>query len=83
LWLAKLATKCEIQFAYAIGYLDPSAFSVDTFGTATVPEKQNHPRRQPRVQLSLPSDIIDQLNLRRPIYLKTTNYGHFGRVIRR
>jgi S-adenosylmethionine synthetase len=75
---AKLAAKCEIQFAYAIGYPDPVSVSVDTFGTATVPESKII-RAVNRVFSFLPSDIIDQLNLRRPIYLKTTNYGHFGK----
>jgi S-adenosylmethionine synthetase len=83
-WVAKnivaagLAAKCEIQFAYAIGYPDPVSVSVDTFGTATVPESKII-RAVNRVFSFLPSDIIDQLNLRRPIYLKTTNYGHFGK----
>ncbi len=75
---AKLATKCEIQFAYAIGYPDPVSVSVDTFGTATVPESKII-RAVNRIFSFLPSDIIDQLNLRRPIYSKTTNYGHFGK----
>jgi S-adenosylmethionine synthetase len=75
---AKLAAKCEIQFAYAIGYPDPVSVSVDTFGTATVPEGKIV-RAVNRVFSFLPSDIIEQLNLRRPIYLKTTNYGHFGK----
>jgi len=48
---AKLAAKCEIQFAYAIGYPDPVSVSVDTFGTGDRSGEQNHPRRQPRVQL--------------------------------
>ena len=75
---AKLAAKCEIQFAYAIGYPDPVSVSVDTFGTATVPEGKIV-RAVNRVFSFLPSDIIEQLNLRRPIYLQTTNYGHFGK----
>jgi S-adenosylmethionine synthetase len=75
---AKLAAKCEIQFAYAIGYPDPVSVSVDTFGTATVPESKIV-RAVNRVFSFLPADIIEQLNLRRPIYLKTTNYGHFGK----
>ena len=75
---ARLAAKCEIQFAYAIGYPDPVSVSVDTFGTATVPESKIV-RAVNRVFSFLPSDIIDQLDLRRPIYLKTTNYGHFGK----
>jgi S-adenosylmethionine synthetase len=75
---AKLAAKCEIQFAYAIGYPNPVSVSVDTFGTATVPESKIV-RAVNRVFSFLPSDIIEQLDLRRPIYLKTTNYGHFGK----
>ena len=75
---AKLAAKCEIQFAYAIGHPDPVSVSVDTFGTATVPESKIV-RAVNRVFSFQPSDIIEQLNLRRPIYSKTTNYGHFGK----
>ncbi|MGA3283487.1 MAG: methionine adenosyltransferase [Verrucomicrobiota bacterium] len=75
---AKLAAKCEIQFAYAIGHPDPVSVSVDTFGTATVPEGKIL-RAVNRVFSFQPADIIEQLNLRRPIYTKTTNYGHFGK----
>ena len=75
---AKLAAKCEIQFAYAIGYPDPVSVHVDTFGTATVSDAKIV-RAVNKVFSFLPSDIIDQLNLRRPIYGKTTNYGHFGK----
>ena len=83
-WVAKnivaagLAAKCEIQFAYAIGYPDPVSVSVDTFGTATVSETKIV-RAVNRVFSFQPADIIEQLNLRRPIYAKTTNYGHFGK----
>ena len=83
-WIAKnivaagLAAKCEIQFAYAIGHPDPVSVSVDTFGTATVPESSIL-RAVNRVFSFQPADIITQLNLRRPIYTKTTNYGHFGK----
>ncbi|HEY9174980.1 MAG TPA: methionine adenosyltransferase, partial [Verrucomicrobiae bacterium] len=83
-WVAKnivaagLAAKCEIQFAYAIGHPDPVSVSVDTFGTATVPESKIV-RAVNRVFSFQPADIIEQLNLRRPIYAKTTNYGHFGK----
>jgi S-adenosylmethionine synthetase len=83
-WVAKnivaagLAAKCEIQFAYAIGHPDPVSVSVDTFGTATVSESKIA-RAVNRVFSFQPADIIDQLNLRRPIYSKTTNYGHFGK----
>jgi S-adenosylmethionine synthetase len=83
-WVAKnivaagLATKCEIQFAYAIGHPHPVSVHVNTFGTATVSESRIL-RAVNRVFSFQPSDIIDQLNLRRPIYSKTTNYGHFGK----
>jgi len=83
-WVAKnivaagLAAKCEIQFAYAIGHPDPVSIHVDTFGTATVPERRIV-RAVNRVFSFQPADIIEQLNLRRPIYAKTTNYGHFGK----
>ncbi|HEX7577625.1 MAG TPA: methionine adenosyltransferase, partial [Verrucomicrobiae bacterium] len=75
---AKLAAKCEIQFAYAIGYPDPVSIHVDTFGTATISDEKIA-RAVNKVFSFQPADIIDQLNLRRPIYSKTTNYGHFGK----
>jgi S-adenosylmethionine synthetase len=83
-WVAKnivaagLAARCEIQFAYAIGYPDPVSMHVDTFGTGTVPDEQII-KAIHRVFSFQPADIIEQLNLRRPIYSKTTNYGHFGK----
>jgi len=83
-WVAKnivaagLATRCEIQFAYAIGYPDPVSVSVDTFGTGTVDEECIL-RAIHKVFSFQPADIIEQLDLRRPIYAKTTNYGHFGK----
>jgi S-adenosylmethionine synthetase len=75
---AKLAAKCEVQFAYAIGHPDPVSVHIDTFGTETVPVSKIT-NAVNRVFSFQPSDIIDQLNLRRPIYGKTTNYGHFGK----
>lgn len=75
---AKLAAKCEVQFAYAIGHPDPVSVHVDTFGTATVSDDKII-KAINKVFSFQPSDIIDQLNLRRPIYSKTTNYGHFGK----
>lgn len=75
---AKLAAKCEVQFAYAIGHPDPVSVHVETFGTATVPDVRII-RAINRVFNFQPAEIIDQLNLRRPIYSKTTNYGHFGK----
>ena len=75
---AKLAARCEVQFAYAIGHPEPVSVHVDTFGTATVPDAKII-RAINRVFSFQPADIIEQLNLRRPIYSKTTNYGHFGK----
>src|SRR5512139_3953287 len=83
-WVAKnvvaagLADKCEVQFAYAIGHPDPVSVSIDTFGTATVSETRIV-RAINSIFSFQPADIIEQLNLRRPIYAKTTNYGHFGK----
>jgi len=75
---AKLAERCEVQFAYAIGYPDPVSVHIDTFGTSSVPASKIV-RAVNRVFSFQPADIIDQLNLRRPIYSQTTNYGHFGK----
>ena len=83
-WVAKnvvaagLATHCEVQFAYAIGYPDPVSVHVDTFDTAKVSDAKII-KAINKVFNFQPSNIIDQLNLRRPIYGKTTNYGHFGK----
>src|SRR3954470_18172266 len=83
-WVAKnvvaagLATRCEIQFAYAIGYPDPVSMNINTFGTNTVPEEKIE-NAVKRVFSFKPADIIKQLDLLRPIYTKTTNYGHFGK----
>ena len=76
---AKLAEKCEVQFAYAIGHPDPVSVHVDTFGTGAV-SADKITRAVNLVFSFQPADIIDQLNLRRPIYSKTTNYGHFGKT---
>ena len=75
---ASLATHAEIQFAYAIGYPDPVSVCVNTFGTGVVPDDQIADAVC-RVFSFKPADIIKQLNLLRPIYAKTTNYGHFGK----
>ena len=75
---AGLATHCEIQFAYAIGYPDPVSVYVDTFGTGTVPDEQITAAVE-KVFSFKPADIVKQLDLLRPIYKKTTNYGHFGK----
>jgi S-adenosylmethionine synthetase len=84
-WVAKnivaagLASKCEIQFAYAIGHPEPLSVHIDTFGTNTIDEDKIE--RAVRSTFSFkPAAIIEQLDLLRPIYSKTTNYGHFGKV---
>jgi S-adenosylmethionine synthetase len=84
-WVAKnvvaagLASKCEIQFAYAIGHPEPLSVHIETFGTHTVDECAIE--RAVRSTFSFkPAAIIQQLDLLRPIYSKTTNYGHFGKI---
>jgi S-adenosylmethionine synthetase len=75
---AKLAERCEIQLAYAIGVPFPVSIMVDAFGTAKIPETRIEKAVEKVFDLS-PAGIIKTLNLRRPIYLKTAAYGHFGR----
>ncbi|MFA6545866.1 MAG: methionine adenosyltransferase [Limisphaerales bacterium] len=77
---AGLARRAEIQFAYAIGYPEPVSVYVNTFGTAK--EGLNDEQITAAVERVFsfkPADIVKQLNLLRPIYSKTTNYGHFGK----
>jgi len=76
---AGLAARCEIQFAYAIGYPDPVSIHIDTFGTHTVPEEKIE-KAVAEVFSFKPAEIVRQLDLLRPIYSKTTNYGHFGKI---
>jgi S-adenosylmethionine synthetase len=75
---AGLASSAEIQFAYAIGFPDPVSVCINTFGTGVVPDEQIE-RAVCEVFSFKPASIIKQLNLLRPIYSKTTNYGHFGK----
>ena len=83
-WVAKnvvasgLAKRCEIQFAYAIGHPNPVSMNINTFDTNAVPEEAIE-RAVNRIFSFKPADIIKQLDLLRPIYSKTTNYGHFGK----
>ncbi|HEV3409867.1 MAG TPA: methionine adenosyltransferase [Chthoniobacterales bacterium] len=83
-WVAKnvvaagLARRCEIQFAYAIGHPQPVSVHVNTFLTNTVDEEKIE-NAVKKVFSFKPADIIQQLDLLRPIYSKTTNYGHFGK----
>jgi S-adenosylmethionine synthetase len=81
-WVAKnvvaagLASKCEVQFAYAIGHPQPLSVHIDTFGTG---DDAKVLAAVLKVFSFKPADIISQLNLLRPFYSKTTNYGHFGK----
>ena len=75
---AGLADRCEVQFAYAIGHPQPVSIHIDTFGTHKVTE-ENIEKAVKTVFSFKPADIVSQLNLLRPIYSKTTNYGHFGK----
>ena len=75
---ARLARRCEVQIAYAIGVAEPVSIMVETFGTALAPEKRIE--EAVRAVFSLrPAAIIEDLQLLRPIYEKTAAYGHFGR----
>jgi S-adenosylmethionine synthetase len=83
-WVAKnvvaagLAAKCEVQFAYAIGHPRPVSIHIDTFGTGTHSDAAILAAVE-KVFSFKPADIVKQLNLLRPIYSKSTNYGHFGK----
>jgi S-adenosylmethionine synthetase len=75
---AKLARRCEVQLAYAIGIAKPVSVMVDTFGTNTVPESAIM-RAVAEVFDLTPTGIMKDLDLRKPIYEQTASYGHFGR----
>ena len=75
---AGAAERCEIQLAYAIGVANPVSVNVDTFGTGTVSDEKLSDMVKKLFDLR-PAAIIKNLDLRRPIYRKTSNYGHFGR----
>jgi len=75
---AKLATKCEVQVAYAIGVAKPVSVMVDTFGTGTVDERVIMKAVEQVFDLT-PRGIITALDLKKPIYGPTAAYGHFGR----
>ncbi len=72
------AKKCEIQLAYSIGVAKPVGVYVDTFGTNTIAEEEIVNKIKNKFDLT-PRGIIDYLDLQRPIYRQTTNYGHFGK----
>ena len=81
-WVAKnvvaagLASRCEIQFAYAIGHPQPLSVHIDTFGTG---DDEKILAAVLEVFSFKPADIVSQLNLLKPIYSASTNYGHFGK----
>jgi S-adenosylmethionine synthetase len=75
---ARLADRCEVQLAYAIGVADPVSVLVETFGTCKVDPEIIPDLVRAHFKLT-PKGIIDSLKLRRPIYCKTAAYGHFGR----
>jgi S-adenosylmethionine synthetase len=75
---AKLATRCEVQLAYAIGVAEPVSVTVNTFGTGVIEDERFTSLVRENFSLT-PRGIIDTLRLRRPIYRKTAAFGHFGR----
>ena len=85
-WIAKnivalgLATKCEIQIAYAIGVKEPISLNVETFGTGIMPINEIQSRVLKNIDLT-PRGIIKKFDLQRPIYFETSTYGHFGKDI--
>jgi S-adenosylmethionine synthetase len=76
---SKLATRVEVQLAYAIGVADPVSVTVDTFGTGAIPDERFTELVRENFLLT-PRGIIEALKLRRPIYRKTAAFGHFGRT---
>ncbi|MFE0653538.1 methionine adenosyltransferase [Streptomyces sp. NPDC059534] len=85
-WVAKnvvaagLARRCEVQVAYAIGKAEPVGLFVETFGTGTLPDERIQEAVTAVFDLR-PAAIIRDLDLKRPIYAKTSAYGHFGREL--
>ena len=75
---AGLATRCEVQLAYAIGVAEPVSVLVNTFGTNTIPEEEIEKRVRLSFELK-PAGLIRSLDLLRPIYAPTASFGHFGR----
>jgi S-adenosylmethionine synthetase len=75
---AKLARRCEVQLAYAIGVAEPVSVMVDTFGTGVVPDADIQRAIRDEFDLT-PKGIVQALDLRKPIYSATAAYGHFGR----
>jgi S-adenosylmethionine synthetase len=76
---AGLAQRCEIQISYAIGVAEPTSISINTFGTGKISDEQIVHLVREHFDLR-PRGLMDMLDLKRPIYLKTAAYGHFGRT---
>ena len=72
------AKKCELQISYAIGKKEPISLYINTFGTNIIPEEEIVNKINNRFDLT-PNGIINYLDLKKPIYKETTNYGHFGK----
>lgn len=85
-WIAKnivalgLATKCEVQIAYAIGVKEPVSLNIETFGSSIMPIDKIQNLVLKNIDLT-PEGIIKKFDLRRPIYFKTSAYGHFGKSV--
>ena len=75
---AGLAERCEVQVSYAIGIAEPTSITVDTLGTGNLPENEISQIVRDNFDLR-PKNLIDLLDLKRPIYKNTASYGHFGR----
>jgi S-adenosylmethionine synthetase len=76
---AGFADKLQVQLAYAIGVADPVSVMVETFGTGRIADERINDLVREHFKLT-PKAIIDDLDLRRPIYRKTAAFGHFGRT---
>ena len=74
----RYADKCELQVSYAIGMKEPLSIYINTFGTGRKTDEELVELIKKKFDLT-PNGIIDYLNLKQPIYTKTTNYGHFGK----
>lgn len=73
-----LADKCELQVSYEIGIEEPISFFIETFGTEKIPKYKIYEIVKNKFDLR-PNEIIKSLDLRKPIFSNTSNYGHFGR----
>lgn len=72
------ADKCELQVSYAIGMKEPMSIYINTYGTNKIPDEEIIDKIRKNFDLT-PMGIIRYLDLQKPIYKKTTNYGHFGK----